>query len=375
MSNLTREAASAGARYKLNSSGEEFLEPLLGITELDSDDSSEEEENVEDGGNGDIQKQGPWTKLKTIAGKEPKSNTFKGEYDLWVNVRLSFCILHSSQVYCILGAGVGFFALAFVFAPQTLVFIAGSICIANLNNLLRVDALRLEQEVDVLSAEIDVLTPEADRARVVEGELQEIADQQHCNVDKLVELVKENQDIIDAMKENLRKRVIQDIVKIVVDCDKDNDMRINKVEAKMLALKIRIQLQEYGVDFDEARFYKVLSVNPSVPRIISIVQKLCPHYVQHMAIQQDEPSTDDAEDDTEVVNEDEAEELKQVYDMFTWQSDEDTGLSAGRRESLMAPTKWESKRNINRTRFSDPSGRRTIVSGDLRGNTPTHFSK
>eukprot|EP00804_Cyclotella_cryptica_P013839 CCRYP_018172-RB/>CCRYP_018172-RB protein AED:0.13 eAED:0.13 QI:186/1/1/1/0.66/0.71/7/94/375 len=375
MSNLTREAASAGARYKLNSSGEEFLEPLLGITELDSDDSSEEEENVEDGGNGDIQKQGPWTKLKTIA------------------------------VYCILGAGVGFFALAFVFAPQTLVFIAGSICIANipysaykeyhlskiptlrsLNNLLRVDALRLEQEVDVLSAEIDVLTPEADstkqsifsefyRARVVEGELQEIADQQHCNVDKLVELVKENQDIIDAMKENLRKRVIQDIVKIVVDCDKDNDMRINKVEAKMLALKIRIQLQEYGVDFDEARFYKVLSVNPSVPRIISIVQKLCPHYVQHMAIQQDEPSTDDAEDDTEVVNEDEAEELKQVYDMFTWQSDEDTGLSAGRRESLMAPTKWESKRNINRTRFSDPSGRRTIVSGDLRGNTPTHFSK
>lgn len=178
-----------------------------------------------------------------------------------------------------------------------------------------------------------------------------------------------------SFQENLRQRVIQDIIKLVVDCDKDNDMRINKVEAKMLALKIRIQLQEYGVEFDEARFYRVLSVNPSVPRIISIVQKLCPHYIQQMVDLQNEPSTENVQDELEDVD-DEAEQMKEVYDMFTWQSDDDTGLSSGRRESLMAPTRRESGRNMmpRRTRLSDPSGRRTSSSGDVLGYTPGRFS-
>lgn len=73
-------------------------------------------------------------------------------------------------------------ALAFVLSPQTLVYVAGGICMANipysaykeynlsriptlrsLNNALRADANRLVEEVDLLSAEIDALEPEADR--------------------------------------------------------------------------------------------------------------------------------------------------------------------------------------------------------------------
>lgn len=58
--------------------------------------------------------------------------------------------------------------------------------------------------------------------------------------------------------------------------DKDNDQKIDKQEAKQLALKIRLQLQEYDVDFDSDKFLKVIGKDPSVPGVISIVQKLLP---------------------------------------------------------------------------------------------------
>lgn len=77
-------------------------------------------------------------------------------------------------------------------------------------------------------------------------------------------------------QDNLRKRIVQDIISIVVKSDKDNDQKIDKQEAKELALKIRLQLQEYDVDFDSQKFIKVIAKDPSVPGVIAIVQKLLP---------------------------------------------------------------------------------------------------
>lgn len=58
--------------------------------------------------------------------------------------------------------------------------------------------------------------------------------------------------------------------------DKNNDLVIDKKEAKELALQIRLQLQEYDVDFDSEKFLKVVAKYPSVPVVISIIQKLLP---------------------------------------------------------------------------------------------------
>ena len=52
--------------------------------------------------------------------------------------------------------------------------------------------------------------------------------------------------------------------------DKNNDGRFCKVETKMLVIKISLQLQEYGVEFDEAKFYKVMSVDPTVTRTLTM---------------------------------------------------------------------------------------------------------
>lgn len=123
---------------------------------------------------------------------------------------------------CLIG-GAGASAAAMVLAPAIMVFVAGGICIANIpysifkenelkkiptlrsmNNKLREDANKLIANVDQLEDEIDILEPEADRAAEVEGNLRNIADKQHVNVDKLVELVKENEQVLVEMRVRMR---------------------------------------------------------------------------------------------------------------------------------------------------------------------------
>lgn len=125
------------------------------------------------------------------------------------------------------------------------------------------------------------------RVKDIEADLRAIAEEQKFNVDKLVDLVKENERILEQMKDNLRHRIMQDILRIVVMSDTNNDGVYNKVECKMLVLKIRMTLQEvraksltvscvsgpppaqflqftkYGVEFDENKA-SLLAVRPTL---------------------------------------------------------------------------------------------------------------
>ena len=216
-------------------------------------------------------------------------------------------------------------------SPSIIVYVMGGITVANvpyaafkearmakiptiraLNKDLRNEAHRLEGEVDTLSQEIDAIAPEAARASAVEEELREIADRQQFNVDKLINLVKENEEVLDQMRENLRSKIVQDIIHIVIKSDVNNDQKFCKVESKMLALKIRIQLQEYGVEFDEMKFYKVMNENPTVPRVIAIVQNLIP---------------DLSRDDESAASSDADEDNDDDYDMFRLTSDKSVRMT------------------------------------------------
>lgn len=247
--------------------------------------------------------------------------------------------LKSLVVFVGLGGGVAASAAAMVFAPVIAIFVMGGVCIANvpyaafkerrigkipslraMNNKLREDANNLGDAVDDLSEEIDLLEPEADRAKAVEEELRAIADQQHVNVNKLVDLVKENETILASMRDNLRQRIVQDIITIVVKSDRDNDQQIDKTEAKTLALRIRLSLQEYGVEFDSEKFLKAIGDDPTVQSVIGIVQKLLPA-----------PEGDD--DDSE--SEDEDGEEDELYDMFYMAEDDATMSTVGGKSTKM----------------------------------------
>ena len=73
------------------------------------------------------------------------------------------------------------------------------------------------------------------RAKIVEEELKEIVGEQHGNVDKLVDLVKENALILAKMKRNLKQRLVQDILKILMMSDKDHNGMSNQIPPNIKA--------------------------------------------------------------------------------------------------------------------------------------------
>lgn len=270
--------------------------------------------------------------------------------------------LKSLVVYVGLGGGVAASAAAMVLAPMVMIFVMGGVCIANvpyavfkerqmgkipslrsMNNKMREDANNLADAVDDLSGEIDLLEPEADRAAAVEEELRGIADKQQVNVDKLVELVKENEIILAKMRDNLRQRIVQDIITIVVKSDKDNDQTIDKQEAKTLALRIRLSLQEYGVEFDSEKFLKAIGSNATVQSVIGIVQKLLPAPKQEG---DDDDSDYDSDEDSDASPD-------EMYDMFHMAEDETKASVVGARSgsggvSLMTCDKKSSRKSSSR---------------------------
>ena len=65
-----------------------------------------------------------------------------------------------------------------------------------------------------------------------------------------------------------------DVIRIVVNSDRDGDGSISRKEAISLSLQIKVQLDTYGVQFDVNKFIKVVETTSSVSSIIAIVQKL-----------------------------------------------------------------------------------------------------
>mmetsp|Transcript_15618 Transcript_15618/g.24238 ORF Transcript_15618/g.24238 Transcript_15618/m.24238 type:complete len:351 (-) Transcript_15618:111-1163(-) len=234
--------------------------------------------------------------------------------------------LKQAIVNVFLTGGVGVSAAAMILSPAIIIFVAGGICIANvpyaiykerelkkiptlrsMNNKLREDANHLEESVDQLVQEMNILEPEADRASKVEGKLRKQANKQHVNVDKLLGLVKENDQVLVDMRHNLRKRIIQDITAIVIKSDKDNDETINKKEAKELSLKIRLQLQAYDVGFDTEKFAKVVAKDPSLQGVLNIVLRLLPKEENEEEVDKSKRYYDYSSD---------SDEEEEEYDMF-----------------------------------------------------------
>lgn len=110
-------------------------------------------------------------------------------------------------------------------------------------------------------------------------------------------------------QDNLRRRIVQDVIRIVVSSDRDGDNSISRQEAKALSLQIHIQLETYKVEFDCEKFIKVIGLNPTLAKVISIVQKLMPS--------DNEEEEDKNEDD---LNDDD-------YDMFYIVEDDHGSIS------------------------------------------------
>jgi len=292
-------------------------------------------------------------------------------------------MIKTAVAYLGLTVGAAASVGAMVIVPAVAVFIMAGVCLVHapyaaykeyhiiklpslrsLNNKLQEDANRLEEDVDILTEQIDSLRPEAERAAEVEEELQGIAGEQHCNVDKFVDLVKENDLILSQMRDNLRQRIVQDIFKIVMTSDKNNDGRFCKVETKMLVLKISLQLQEYGVEFDEGKFYKVMSVDPSVARTLTIVKRLIP------SLNEDDSSVDSGEgsEDQDEFGEEDA------FDMFHMAPDSSisgsVAISSVGNERRLSLSIDRRRKSLDRTSKGSSQPDDDTLPSDVRAKNP-----
>merc|ERR1711933_101358 len=99
------------------------------------------------------------------------------------------------------------------------------------------------------------------------------------------------------MRDNLRRRIVNDITGIVIKSDKDNDKSIDSKEAKMIGLKIRLHLQEYGVLFDSDKFVRAVGDDATVPGVIAMINRIMPASKEALASKCEEGDSDDASDD------------------------------------------------------------------------------
>eukprot|EP01082_Thalassiosira_pseudonana_P003675 g2863.t1 g2863 contig12:940887-942046(+) len=244
-------------------------------------------------------------------------------------------ILRATTVALVSAAGVASSIAAFLVSPAIIVYVAGGMCLANVPvvlykerkmallpalrntvNELREMSRTLQGQVDSLQKELDDLNTCAMRQvgfEGVENELQELATTQGTNVERLVDLVSENEQILFLMRENLRQKVLQDVISIVVRTDRDNTQRIDKVEAKLLALKITVKLEVYGIFFDQDKFLMAVALNPTLAGVICTIRKLMPEVDENGNPCDDQSSKSD---DSYFLDEDD------MYDMFYMSRDE-----------------------------------------------------
>jgi len=145
-------------------------------------------------------------------------------------------------------------------------------------NELRESAKYFKRGVEFLSEERSELELEVRCLQEGNSAMEEIVRvEMGGNVHEMLSLVQENQKILHEMKGLLRQAVVQDVVKIVIQSDLDKSGIINKKEAQVLAVRLEISLQMYGIVFDTEKFLKVVGLSPSLPSVMRIVKRLLPN--------------------------------------------------------------------------------------------------
>ena len=87
----------------------------------------------------------------------------------------------------------------------------------------------------------------------MERDLEAVAISAQTNVNRLVDIVKENGILQAQIKEKLEKQVIQNVMSVVVQVDVNRDFSLGPQELEMLVLRLK---NMPGIKFDEPNFRK-----------------------------------------------------------------------------------------------------------------------
>lgn len=203
-------------------------------------------------------------------------------------------LIHLVAVGLVTTAAVAASISLIILVQAAITIVAGCFCLLNspmvmykAKKLLVLPSLRkevdelqqtkklLKRDMKQLREEVKSLDAQKRRFAGVETQLHQIALSQATSIGAIVGLVKENEETLDLMRDNLRQKVIEDIIGILIKHD-SGTQRIDKVEAQLLSLKITVKLEAYGVSFNEAKFLQAVSLHPTVAGVIGTTRRLLP---------------------------------------------------------------------------------------------------
>lgn len=140
------------------------------------------------------------------------------------------------------------------------------------HNKLRQEVNRLQIENNELTATNTELEGQVEKVKEVEKGLNDVLTAQGQQVDTFVQTVKENQAILDKIKENLEAKISQDILSAVMQADRDGDFTIDPNEIDVLILRLN---NAQGVEMEEDRFRQLLKDGGyHVSAVLSILKNM-----------------------------------------------------------------------------------------------------
>lgn len=140
------------------------------------------------------------------------------------------------------------------------------------HNKLRQEVNRLQIENNELTATNTELEGQVEKVKEVEQGLSDVLSAQGQQVDTFVATVKENQVVLDKIKENLEAKISQDILSVVMQSDRDGDFTIDPEEIDVLILRLN---NAQGVDLEEDKFRQMLKDSGyHVSAVLSILKNM-----------------------------------------------------------------------------------------------------
>jgi len=152
----------------------------------------------------------------------------------------------------------------------------------------------LENEITFLHSSVDELEAETEELITIENVLKKIAAEQNANVEEIVELVNENEEILSVMRKQLREIFVASMAQIILRSDTDGDMKIDTKEIPRLALRLKIQLDTFGITLDMEKFQQMLHENNDIKNVL----RFCGEVLFECGSADDDDKDDDESDVT-----------------------------------------------------------------------------
>jgi len=138
-------------------------------------------------------------------------------------------------------------------------------------NRIRKEVNRLQEQNSVIHESIDDLTDTVDRVAAVEQELSAIAGLQGQSVEEFCGLLKEHEKINEKIRKNIQTQVLHQLMDEVMKADRDGDGELGIKEIKMLKYYMKSM---QSVIFHEDRFDAILMKDQSMKSLMQVVRNL-----------------------------------------------------------------------------------------------------